>query len=171
MDGKIAILFWLMSLPGGEYTLDGISTSRYNADDRMVVSVGSIDFQERTVGWEPRFTYMFDQVYGRFNPIIDVSISNSGAVWAGVGLYQQIDIHTLGQDFFAGFTFAPGIYFKGDDVDLGYPLEFRAGVELGIRFESSWQLSLSYDHRSNADISELNPGLETLQIRLSKVFP
>lgn len=106
----------------------------------------------------------------RFNPTFDVSITDEGGLWIGAGLYQQFDIEIGEHQFFIGSTFAPGIYLKGDEVDLGFPIEFRSGIEFGMQFENDWQISLSYDHRSNADVVDVNPGMETIQLRLSKTF-
>lgn len=170
MDGKLAVLFWLMSLTNGEVTTDGFNTNRYDAGDRMVASTGALSSGGRELGQEVRLTYMFDQFMGRFNPTVDLSITDEGGIFAGVGLYQQFDMHIGDQDFFAGLTFTPGLYIQGDEIDLGAPLEFRSGVELGMRLDNDWQISLSYDHRSNGDFADVNPGMETIQLRLSKSF-
>jgi len=88
----------------------------------------------------------------------------------GFGLYQQFDMDINGTPLFVGLTMVPGLYMQGQDVDLGFPLEFRSGIEMGVRFEYGWQASLSFDHRSNADVVAWNPGLETIQLRISKTF-
>lgn len=166
MGGEFAILFWLMAMiPDGALLVD-----RYDANNRLIFSLGSVEFQTRNIGSEIRVGYMFDQFWGRFNPTLEISITDSVATWAGVGLYQQFDFQIANQDMFAGFGFAPGYYLHGESVDLGHALEFRSSVELGIRLDNDWQISLLYDHRSNGDISKVNPGLETFHIRFSKSF-
>lgn len=169
MDGRLAVLFGVMSLFGGEYQSDGFNLNRADIAGRLITSVGAVQFDRRIVGSELRMTYAFNQ-WGRFNPVVDFSITDKGGAWAGIGLYQQFDFDFGAQQYFAGFHFAPGIYIQGGEVDLGYPLEFRSGVEIGVRLRNDWQISLSYDHRSNADIMEVNPGLETIQIRFSRAF-
>jgi len=71
---------------------------------------------------------------------------------------------------FLGLSFAPGLYFQGGEVDLGLPLEFRSGFEVGTFIHDDWRISLSYDHRSNADLSAINPGIETIELRISRPF-
>ena len=55
-------------------------------------------------------------------------------------------------------------------VDLGLPLEFRSGFEVGTYINDDWRISLSYDHRSNGDLSAVNPGIETIELRVSRPF-
>ncbi|OZA01556.1 MAG: hypothetical protein B7Y02_17545 [Rhodobacterales bacterium 17-64-5] len=59
---------------------------------------------------------------------------------------------------------------QGDGPDLGGPVEFRSGVEIGFIANNGLRFGLSYDHRSNGGIYEDNPGLETVQLRLSVPF-
>ena len=170
MDGRLAVLFWLMSLTSGEYQGDGFTVQRGDIGGHVTASAGRVEFQDEYTGYEARLTYSLDKLW-RFNPIIDASLTDKGGVWVGLGLYQQFDVSLGNTDLFAGLTFAPGYYMNGDDVDLGGPLEFRSGLEIGVRLENDWQVSVSYDHRSNADLGYTNPGLETLQLRFShKLF-
>lgn len=170
MDGRLTVLFWLLSIPSGEVTTNELSVNRADTTGRAVLSAGTLEFGGTTIGQELRYTYMFDQKKGRFNPTFDVSITDEGGLWVGAGLYQQFDIEIGQQTFFVGSTFAPGLYIQGNEVDLGFPIEFRSGLEVGMRFDNDWQVSLYYDHRSNGDIVAVNPGMETLQLRLSKTF-
>lgn len=63
--------------------------------------------------------------------------------------------------------FATGYYWKGNTKDLGYPLEFRTGVELGYLFQSQHRLGGHFYHLSNAGIGKKNPGQESLVIYYS----
>ena len=44
---------------------------------------------------------------------------------------------------------------------------FRSGIEVGMKVNESWSISMAYDHRSSGDLWKYNPGLETWQIRVS----
>lgn len=159
-----------MSLPSGEIRTDGLSLHRADTQGRQVLSAGPVLFDGESIGQELRYTRMFGQHMGRFNTVLDVSVTDAGGLWIGGGLYQQFDIDLGEQRLFVGLSFAPGLYLQGAEVDLGSPLEFRSGIELGMRVDNDWQVSLSYDHRSNGDISAVNPGVETIQLRLSRTF-
>jgi len=169
MDGRLAILFNLVALLGDGYEGEGWTVNRADMEGMLTTSYGIVQYQEINWGRELRFTQNFKK-WKRFNPIIDLSITDKGGAWLGLGLYQQFDMDINGTPLFVGFTLAPGVYMPGGDVDLGLPLEFRSGVEMGVRFENGWQVSLSFDHRSNADLAAWNPGLETIQLRVSKTF-
>lgn len=170
MDAKMAVAFWLMSLVSSDYEGNSFSVKHGDAAHRMTFSQGFLQSRGRFVGAEARVTYSFERVLNRFNPIIDFSVGTGGATFIGAGLYQQTNFTLGDHDFFAGFTFIPGLYMKGNGFDLGYPLVFRSGVELGFATQSGAQLSVSYDHRSNAGLGHNNPGIESIQIRLSKTF-
>ena len=60
-----------------------------------------------------------------------------------------------------------GLYFDNGGFDLGGPIEFRSGIELGYETRHGWRMALLYDHRSNAGIYEDNPGIETVQVKVS----
>ena len=170
MDGRLAILFGVMSLFGDEYQVEGINIDRGDIAGHIVTSAGFTQQNGINGSFEYRLSYALPQKWGRFNPMLDISTTDAGSFWVGFGLYQQFDIEMGDSDLFAGFYFSPGLYYKGDDVDLGFPLEFRSGIEFGVKLDNDWQVSISYDHRSNADVVAFNPGIETIQLRISKPF-
>jgi len=169
MRGEFAVLFAIMSMFGDGIQGEGWNVRRADVSNQAVISTGAVVYNNKFWGRELRVTRTLDK-WKRFNPVIDFSVTEKGGAWLGYGLYQQFDLNINNTPLFVGFSFAPGIYAQGGDVDLGFPIEFRSGVEVGVRFERGWQLSLSYDHRSNGDISARNPGMETLQLRISKSF-
>ena len=81
--------------------------------------------------------------------------------------------------FFNHLQFAPGFaagyYWPGRGKNLGYPLEFRSGVELGWQFADFQRLGIHFYHLSNASIGRKNPGEESLvfyyDIPITKGFP
>lgn len=95
----------------------------------------------------------------RFRPIVSISVTTKKQVYIAGGI--SLDFYP-GKFFFIAPTFTPGYYYRGDGKDLGFPLEFRSGIELGIRFKNLARLGAHVSHTSNASISRKNPGLETL---------
>ena len=81
-----------------------------------------------------------------------------GAAWTGVFADDRLYVE---------LSLMPGLYAAGDGPDLGSPLEFRSGIEIGYQAPAGWRLGLSADHRSNGGIVSDNPGLETVQLRIS----
>ncbi|MDR9454072.1 MAG: acyloxyacyl hydrolase, partial [Wenzhouxiangella sp.] len=92
------------------------------------------------------------------------SASSDGELWAGIGHVYTL---TTRQDLFLQLHAMTGLYEAGDGVDLGGPVEFRSGLEVGYQADNGMRLSLGIDHRSNAGIYGTNPGLETVHVRVS----
>jgi hypothetical protein len=59
-------------------------------------------------------------------------------------------------------TFAVAAYDKGESKELGQTLEFRSGLELHYAFQSRQRLGLHFYHLSNASLSDVNPGSNSL---------
>jgi hypothetical protein len=67
----------------------------------------------------------------------------------------------------ATISFGAGYFHDGSEVQLGHPLIFQSGIELGRWIEGGWRVGLAFDHLSNAGLSEHNPGTEVLVLRVS----
>lgn len=59
-------------------------------------------------------------------------------------------------------NFAVGWYNAGGGKNLGYPLEFRSGVEGAVVFKNQMRVGAQFHHISNASIGHKNPGEESL---------
>lgn len=94
-----------------------------------------------------------------FRPVLGVM----GTVLKTVYVYGGINFDLL---FFDRIVFAPGFaagyYARGDGKNLGYPIEFRSGIELGWQFQNKCRLGLHFYHLSNASLGHKNPGEESL---------
>ncbi len=107
-----------------------------------------------------------------FRPLIGImaNAKGSGYVYLGVNLDLLFFGHLLIAPGFAG-----GYYWQGSGKNLGYPIEFRSGVELAWQFKSFHRLGVHFYHLSNASLGNRNPGEESLvlfyDIPISKGFP
>lgn len=104
---------------------------------------------------------------GALAPVVAASVTDDGAAWAGLGLRWRLG----GPRLWAEGSLMPGLYAQGDGPDLGHALQFRSTLAVGTTFESGMSVALAVDHRSNANISSLNPGLETVGLRVSWPLP
>lgn len=98
---------------------------------------------------------------------VGVMGTSRGGAWVGGGVSYT---HRLadGAVFLRG-TFMPGLYRAGGDIELGGPVVFATGLEVGTQLANGANLSLLVEHRSNAGLYGENPGLDTLSIAYS--FP
>lgn len=81
--------------------------------------------------------------------------------------YAGFGIEWLIEDQFVVMPFTGvGIYNRGGGPDIGSFVEFRSGLELGWRFDNDYQIGITALHLSNAGISDTNPGLELVTVRV-----
>jgi hypothetical protein len=132
---------------------------------RLSVSAGALLFQEDRIGSEVYIRYDLGREFGPFQPTIGLSSTDSGDVWLGAGALWTAPF--LDDAAYLQLHLMPGLYLQGDGPNLGNEIEFRSGFEIGITARNGWRWGLSYDHRSNGGLSDLNPGAETVQLRLS----
>jgi lipid A 3-O-deacylase len=108
------------------------------------------------------------RMFGPFQPTYGLSVTDQGSVWLGAGPSYTLPFKS--DHFFVQLHTMVGLYLQGDSADLGGPIEFRSGVEVGFVAGNGIRFGLAYDHRSNAEIYATNPGLETFQLRVSVPF-
>ena len=169
MDGSIAAVFLLASLGDMAFTdcrTDGC-LALGSDQARLSLSVGEVAFQSMVVEHEAYLRYDFARHYGPFQPSVGASVTTSGDVWVGLGAVYNIPLQN--DRIYGQLSLLPGIYQRGSGPDLGHEVEFRSGIEFGYQADSGMRIGLSFDHRSNLDFGKINPGLETLQLRVS--FP
>lgn len=132
---------------------------------RTEVSLGAVVFREELDGAEAYLRYAPGARRGPFGFAYGVSATDAGALWAGAGVSYLARLPPDG--VFVQFHVMPGLYLQGDGPDLGGPFETRSGFELGYEAANGLRYSFSVDHRSNAGLYDANPGLETVQFRVS----
>ena len=131
----------------------------------LSVSAGKTYFQDEEFGEEIYVRYETAHSLGPFQTSFGASVDTNGAVWIGAGpVYSK----TFADDrMYYRLSAITGLYRQGDGPDLGSFIEFRSSAEIGYQFDGGARLGLSFDHRSNAEISTVNPGYETIQLRFS----
>lgn len=87
-------------------------------------------------------------------------------VWGGLRYFWD-----LSDRWYLAPHTAVGLYEPEGGADLGGPVEFRSGLELGYRFSPNVRLGIDYSHLSNSRIYDRNPGLEDLVFNLGFSLP
>ncbi len=64
-------------------------------------------------------------------------------------------------------SFGVGYFDDSTKTQLGYPIEFRSGIELAYRFYRQYRIGMAVFHLSNGDLSKNNPGTEVLVASLT----
>ena len=105
-------------------------------------------------------------IFGKFQPITGAFITGDSSAYLYTGVEGQYNIGKLN----ILPSFAPGYYEKGDGKDLGSVLEFKSEVRIGFDLGKNSQLSYSYNHISNNDWGDINPGANNQHLSLSHNF-
>ncbi|MCK8464444.1 acyloxyacyl hydrolase [Aliiroseovarius sp. S1339] len=166
MDGTLAVLFLLTGLI--DMWVNHCDTGCVKPAAtvaRHVASAGKLIFEADSIGAEAYYRHDLPLSFGPFQPTIGASVDSLGDVWIGVGAVNAF--HLWGSRSFAQFSFMPGIWLRDHGPVLGHPVEFRSGIDAGYERADGVRYSVSLDHRSNGDIVPVNPGLESLQLRIS----
>jgi lipid A 3-O-deacylase len=148
--------------------------------DFLSCAIGAYDvYREKHRAFEFDLEYKFHlkclrgpNRYLEFRPLVGVMATAKGSFYAYAGI--NFDLVFFDHLLFAP-GFAAGYYAPGHGKNLGYPLEFRSGVELAWQFASWHRLGIHFYHLSNASIGHKNPGEESLvlfyDIPILKGFP
>ncbi|MFO8125555.1 acyloxyacyl hydrolase [Yoonia sp.] len=167
MDSRFAVFFFILG--STDTYLNDCPTDCFRqteAPERVHIQYGDTYFQEDDIGEEIYAIYDLPKRYGAFQPTAGASLTTDNDVWVGAGGKWSTE-RISDSPIFIELSLMPGVYFSGDGPDLGFPVQFRGALGAGINFGDTGSLSVVFDHRSNANASETNPGIETLGIRLS----
>jgi lipid A 3-O-deacylase len=110
--------------------------------------------------------------YVNFRPLVGVMATAEQSFYGYAGINFEI---LFAKRILFAPGFAAGYFAPGNGKQLGYPLEFRSGVELAWQFNDLYRLGIHFYHLSNASLGHKNPGSESLvlfyDIPITKGFP
>ncbi len=167
MDSRFAVFFLILG--GTDTYLNDCPTDCFqqsDAPERIHIQYGDTYFQRDDIGEEIYAIYDLPKRYGAVQPTFGASLTTDNDVWIGAGGKWSTE-RISDSPIFIELSLMPGVYFRGDGPNLGFPLQWRGSLGAGINFGDTGSLSVFFDHRSNANATEVNPGIETLGIRLS----
>ncbi len=145
--------------------------------DLLSFAVGAFDFyRDKYRTFEFAIEYKFRPFWSP-NPHVDLRPLVGIMATAEKSFYTYVGINfdVLFGPILVAPGFAAGVYAPGDGKRLGYPLEFRSGVELAYQFSDYRRMGLHFYHLSNASLGKKNPGEESLvffyDIPITRGFP
>ena len=103
---------------------------------------------------------------GIISPVTGVMLTADSASYIYTGIQAQYNIGKL--KIIPSFT--PGIYGEGDGKDLGHVVEFKSELQLSFDLFENSEFGFSYNHISNASLSEKNPGANSYMFNFLKRF-
>jgi lipid A 3-O-deacylase len=143
-----------------------LAPSLARADDPglLAIGAGAIDFDHKQPAAEFRAEYRFAQGFYFIKPIAGVLGTTRGSVYVYGGLRADF---IFAQHYVLMPVAAVGYFDRGNGKDLGSHTEFKTGVEFAYRFDNAARVGLAFDHISNAGITRVNPGTESLMVMVS----
>ncbi|WP_425073955.1 acyloxyacyl hydrolase [Sagittula sp. S175] len=167
-DGTFAVAMLLLGLTDMGMNHCGTANGclgKTETTPRLMFSVGEVLERRAQPMGEVYLRYDLPHKRGPFGEAVGLSVAENGETWIGFG--QTYKMNFGGSPFYGELHAMPGLYFDNGGFDLGGPIEFRSGVELGWENRRGWRMAFSYDHRSNAEIYNKNPGIETVAFHVS----
>lgn len=114
---------------------------------------------DRSTTWRVEYRHR-DVLPWRIQPFAGADLGEDRSRYLYLGVLRVLSLGarlrltpSLGIGHFADGTFT-----------LGYPLEFRSGVELGLRLGWPLEIGAAVHHLSNGGLGRLNPGSEQLVV-------
>ena len=168
-DGTFAVAMWLaglLDMSASGCFQDSTCLARSETQPRWSLSAGEVIERRAEPAGEMYFRRTTGVKRGPFSAVYGLSIGENDEVWIGFGQTYTFEFENA--PLFVELHSMPGLYFPNGGFDLGGPIEFRSGIEIGFEDRRGWRYGLSYDHRSNTGLFyDENPGIETLQVRVS----
>jgi lipid A 3-O-deacylase len=155
---KIAIVFIVL--------FSSLFTKEYV--NLLSIGAGGFDiFKDRNRTWQLHIDYKPSIHYWKIRPMVGIMMTKKGSIYTFSGIVFDFILKDM---CFVTPSFSAGYYYQGDGKDLGYPLEFKSGIEIGYRFKDKSRIGLNFYHLSNASIRKRNPGEESLILFYSIPF-
>lgn len=132
-----------------------------------LISIGGGCFEvmrARNRTGEFRIEYKSDINWYTIRPMLGLMANNQGAFYTYGGFGFD---WVVANCFVISPNFAAGFYQRGESKKLGFPLEFRSGLELAWQFENYTRIGGQFYHISNASLGSRNPGEESLVFFIS----
>jgi len=128
----------------------------------LVISYAQFDvFKQRHTSPEMRFELRQDLKSTLVHPLVGIMGNLHGARYYYFGAYVDLNIV---DGLYLTPSFAPGFYSRGKSKNLHFVLEFRSQLDISFNFTENYRLGVNINHISNASLSRLNPGVESIAL-------
>lgn len=143
-------------------------------DAYVAVFLGQVDIGHTQADSQYGLHYQSAQRWSGYDliPVVGLMRTRHGSHFLYAGIERVTPFTVRDGGFSLALSLAPGLYHHGGsaDTDLGFPLQFQSSVGLQYDFPDRTRLGIHFSHLSNASLSDINPGTETLSLRYGLAF-
>ncbi len=157
-----------------------LASSTVNSNGVNVFGVGLYDikFDNSSVNQTLNFRYEYrpentllnigpkEDNFFFLKPFFGIELTGDSAKYFLTGVYFEDNLGELFEgkqsNYFITPSFGLGYYEDGSGKNLGNDLQFRSSLELSYKLKNNNRIGLSLSHISNANLSDINPGVEIL---------
>ena len=107
-----------------------------------------------------------DTFLGTISPVTGFLVTGDAATYLYTGVQAEYNLGKINLTP----SFTPGLYGQGDGKDLGHLVEFKTELQLSFDLFKDSELGFSYNHLSNADLGDKNPGANSYMFNFMKKF-
>jgi hypothetical protein len=133
---------------------------------------GMFDFSDQKqaagiIGLQHQNDDLFRESFlGKLSPITGGFLTENNAFYFYTGAQTEYDFGL----FTITPSFAPGYYNSGNGKNLGHVLEFKSEIQMSLNLSDNTEFGMSYNHISNANLGDKNPGANSYMINFLKQF-
>ena len=107
-------------------------------------------------------------------PFAGIEVTSDSAFYILTGIYLEDNLGDLLLGDSNNWNFTPnfglGYYDDGDGKKLGNNIEFRTTLEFSYQLKNEDRIGISFGHISNANLGEINPGVEIISLSYQNAF-
>ena len=108
----------------------------------------------------------YDSFLGKLYPVTGFFLTVDNAKYIYKGFQTTYDKGS----FNITPSFTPGLYDKGNGKDLRHVIEFKTEIQISYNISKKSEIALSYNHISNANLGDNNPGANSYMLNFLKKF-
>ena len=161
---KILVFFILL--------FSSVSADDKNFENKWSLYTGTFDFSDegaKSTLYGVQYINLnnhYDSFLGKLYPVTGFFLTVDNAKYIYKGFQTTYDKGSLN----ITPSFTPGLYDKGNGKDLHHVIEFKTEIQISYNISKKSEIALSYNHISNANLGDNNPGANSYMLNFLKKF-
>ncbi len=161
---KVLVFFILL--------FSSVSADDKNFENKWSLYTGTFDFSDegaKSTLYGVQYINLnnhYDSFLGKLYPVTGFFLTVDNAKYIYKGFQTTYDKGS----FNITPSFTPGLYDKGNGKDLRHVIEFKTEIQISYNISKKSEIALSYNHISNANLGDNNPGANSYMLNFLKKF-